>query len=267
MATYAMGDIQGCYDTLQKLLHHIGFNATSDRVWLVGDLVNRGPKSLEVLRWARALGDRATCVLGNHDLHLLATAAGARKSKRDTFAKVLDALDCDELLQWLRFQPLVHQQGNHLMVHAGLHPAWNFAQSNTLAREVEDVLRSDHWAKKIGAITRPPPPVWTDQLTGDARLRAIAAVLVRIRTCTASGAINNDFAGPPRDAPPGYLPWFEVPERRSQQGFIIFGHWSALGLQITKQYAALDTGCVWGNQLTALRLDDQRVFQVDAVDG
>lgn len=267
MATYAIGDVQGCFDSLQLLLERIAFDPGRDRLWLAGDLVNRGPKSLQVLRWARSLGDRVTVVLGNHDLHLLLRAAGAaRKKKRDTLAKVLNAHDRVELIDWLRHQPLLHVEDDLVMVHAGLHPSWSVPDAVALADEVCAVLRGDDWQTRIADIPAIPPPAWADDLAPVDRLRAVASVLLRLRACTAEGRLCHDFAGPPGDAPPPCTPWFRIPGARWRDHRVLFGHWSALGLYRDPHCTCLDTGCVWNGQLTALRLEDDQIFQVPSAE-
>lgn len=266
MPTYAIGDVQGCYDTLLALTETIGLS-DQDRLWFVGDLVNRGPKSAEVLRWIRGLGHRAQVVLGNHDLHLLAAAAGHRKLKRrDTLGSVLDADDRDDLIDWLRMQPLLHREGDHVMVHAGIHPQWTIAQAAGLAAEVERVLRSDDWHELFAKVRPSSARPWSDEHEGWDRLASILSVLVRIRTCHEDGSLCEDFVGAPQQAPKGCVPWFELPAKRSSSTCVVFGHWSTLGLRIRADHIGLDTGCVWGEKLTAVRLDDWVVFQQDACD-
>lgn len=263
MATYAIGDVQGCFDSLEALLEEIDFDAARDRLWFAGDLVNRGPKSLETLRWVRGLGDRAVVVLGNHDLNLLAVAAGERKTKpRDTMAPILAADDRDELLAWLRTRPLAHREGAWLMVHAGLHPSWDAATCVAEARRVEATLADGTWIEAWRAHLE-APPIWRPDLGGPERAAAAMAVLVGIRTVRADGSLENRFAGPPAEAPPGATAWFRA--GRSDPGAsVLFGHWAALGLHLGPHHIGLDTGCVWGGHLTALRLEDRAVFQVSA---
>jgi bis(5'-nucleosyl)-tetraphosphatase (symmetrical) len=265
VATYAIGDIQGCYDSLQRLLDCIEFDPTRDRLWLVGDLVNRGPKSLEVLRWARALGDRVVAVLGNHDLYLLLRAAGATKKKSlDTLDPVLAARDRDQLIDWLRRLPFVHREHGFTLVHAGLHPAWTSAEAMSLGNEVQTLLRAADWQKRIGHLQCNRPPVWHPHLFGFERLQAITSVFVRLRACTPDGRMVYKFSGPPQQAPRGHLPWYAVADARWRGERVIFGHWSALGLYRDAACVGLDTACVWGGALTAMRLDDGRVVQVPA---
>jgi len=262
MATYAIGDVQGCRDALDALLGEIGFSPARDTLWFVGDLVNRGAQSAEVLRFVRSLGDRAVVVHGNHDLHLLAFAAGHAKARADdTFDDVLAAPDRDELLDWLRARPMIHVDGGYAMVHAGLLPAWSIDQARSLAAEVEAALRGpghrDFFAQLYGS----KPDAWRDDLRGADRLRVIVNAMTRMRFCTAAGVMDFRVKGEIEKALPGYLPWFDVPGRSSRGTPIICGHWSALGLRVTPDLLALDTGCVWGGHLTAIRLEDRRVYQ------
>jgi len=262
VATYAIGDVQGCFEPLQRLLQRIAFDPDRDRLWLAGDLVNRGPGSLEVLRWARGLGPRLTAVLGNHDLHLLSAALGARPPKpRDTLEPVLSAPDRDELLAWVRGLPLLHREGDRVMVHAGLLPAWSVAEAEELAREAEAAIRGPGLADLLAGLGD-APSAWSPDLPPAARVRLTIVALTRLRTCTADGVIEPEFSGPPDGAPPGRLPWFEVPGRRSADATVVFGHWAALGLHRAPGVVGLDSGCVWGGALTAVRLEDEAVFQV-----
>lgn len=265
MAIYAIGDIQGCFDSLSRLLEACRFDPAADRLWLVGDLVNRGPKSLETLRFIRNLGDSALTVLGNHDLYLLMVAEkGARyRGKDDTIQPILEAPDRDELLDWLRRQPLCHTEGGYCLVHAGLLPQWTAAQARQLAREVEAVLQGPAYSEFMGQLWGSEPAAWSDDLTGWTRLRVIVNAMTRMRFCTPEGVMDFHSKGEVADAPPGYLPWFEVPGRRSADTVLVAGHWSALGLKLLPNLLALDSGCLWGGHLTALRLEDRQVFQVD----
>lgn len=266
MATYAIGDVHGCFDTLQALLRRIGHDPRQDRLWMVGDLVNRGPKSLAVLRWAAELGDgRLVCVLGNHDLHLLSRAEGLSKPKRkDTLAEVFDAPDRDDLLAWLRTRPLVHREGGHVLVHAGLFPDWTPGRAEELARETEARLRKREDRKLLASIDVKIEERWKEGLHLEDRTRVALAGFAKLRTVRADGRLCADFSGPPREAPRGCVPWYSAPGRRSAEATVIFGHWAALGLHLEKGVAGLDSGCVWGEALTALRVDDGRIFQVPA---
>lgn len=263
MSIYAIGDIQGCHEELQRLLETIHFDPAQDALWFVGDLVNRGPGSLEVLRLVKSLGDRAVTVLGNHDLHLLAVAEGIGKlHSSDTLDGILNAPDRDELLHWLRHQRLLHAEGGHVLVHAGLLPQWTVAQAQALAREVESALRSDDYAVFLEKMYGNTPHGWDDGLEGYKRLRVIVNAFTRLRICTPQGEMEFRFKGEVENIPPGYLPWFEVPQRCSRDATVIFGHWSALGLKVEPGVVALDTGCLWGGPMTAIRLEDHRLFQV-----
>lgn len=263
MATYAVGDIQGCYEELQQLLEQIRFDPAQDKLWFVGDLVNRGPGSLEVLRLVKSLGDSAITVLGNHDLHLLAVAEGIGELHHsDTLGEILHAPDRDGLLHWLRHQRLLYAQGEHVLVHAGLLPQWSVTQAQDLAREVERALRSDDYAVFLARMYGNVPHSWSDDLDGYKRLRVIVNAFTRLRICTAQGEMEFKFKGEVERMPEGYLPWFEVPGRKSADATVLFGHWSALGLMVRGNAIALDTGCLWGGPMTAIRLEDRKLFQV-----
>jgi bis(5'-nucleosyl)-tetraphosphatase (symmetrical) len=268
MATYAIGDVHGCFQALQRLLRKVAYDPRQDRLWFVGDLVNRGPHSLEVLRWAVERDDRIVAVLGNHDLHLLARAAGvAEVKKRDSLEAVLAAPDRDDLLAWLRGRPLVHREGELLLVHAGLFPSWTPAEAERLAREVEERLRGEKGAKLLAAVDQRVAERWKESLSGQERARVALAGCARLRTLDAEERMCADFSGPPMLAPKGCLPWYSVPGRQSAGATVIFGHWAALGLKVGDGVACLDTGCAWGRELTALRLDDWRIFQEPAGEG
>jgi bis(5'-nucleosyl)-tetraphosphatase (symmetrical) len=263
MATYAIGDVHGCFETLQRLLRRIQYDRRLDRLWLVGDLVNRGPRSLDVLRWAVAEEDRSVVVLGNHDLHLLGLNWGISSLKRrDTLDELLAAPDRDDLLEWLRRRPLFHREDGHALVHAGLFPSWSLEKAQRLAREVEAWLQGDRAAELVEAVDRKAPERWKGGLEGLERVRIALAGFARLRTIDEDGRMCAEFSGPPREAPKGCVPWFAVAGRKSAgEGRIVFGHWAALGLWRHGGVDALDTGCAWGRALTALRLDDGEVFQ------
>jgi len=262
MATYAIGDIQGCYGPLRRLLDLCRFNPRHDRLWLVGDLVNRGPHSLAVLRFVKSLGSRAVTVLGNHDLTLLIVAAGHRKpSPDDTFNPILRAPDRDELLHWLRHRKMMHVERGFAMVHAGLLPQWTIVKALKLAREVETELRGDDHEKFLRKLYGNKPNRWDDDLQGIKRMRVIVNAMTRMRICTLAGRMEFAHKGKPFHLPIGYVPWFSVPQRKNRGTTILCGHWSALGLFANANVIALDTGCLWGGELTALRLEDQRLFQ------
>ncbi|WP_239190333.1 symmetrical bis(5'-nucleosyl)-tetraphosphatase [Candidatus Nitrotoga sp. HW29] len=266
MATYAIGDIQGCYTELLRLLEQICFDPAIDRLWLVGDLVNRGPDSANVLRLIKSLGDAAITVLGNHDLHLLAVAEGAAKLHRyDTLHDILDAPDRNELLAWLRVQRLLYVEGDFVLVHAGLLPGWTVTQAQQLVHEVEAVLAGKHYHDFLVQMYGNHPDHWKDDLSGYKRLRVITNACTRIRVCTVRGEMEFKFKDEVHNIPEGYMPWFDVPGRASANATIVFGHWSALGLKVTPQIIALDTGCLWGGVLSAIRLEDRKLFQVPCV--
>ena len=265
MATYAIGDLQGCYDPLRRLLDYISFDPAIDRVWFVGDLVNRGPASLEVLRFVKSLGAAATVVLGNHDLHLVMQAEGYGKASReDTLDEVLGAADRDELLAWLRAQPLFHVEGNWAMVHAGLLPGWTVAQAQALSDEASAALTAADYREFLAHMWGSEPAAWRDDLAGWDRLRVVVNAMTRMRYVTSAGAMEFRAAGakaPPERGPPGCLPWFAAPGRASADHAIVCGHWSALGFHQEPNLLALDTGCLWGGALTAVRLEDRRVLR------
>ncbi len=267
MARYAIGDIQGCKASLDRLLSLISFSPGRDQLWLVGDLVNRGPRSLDVLRWAIEHSDSITCVLGNHDLHLLSRVAGAAsEKKRDTLDDVLKAPDLERIVDWLRTRPLFHVDGKLAMVHAGLHPQWDIATAQAVAADVSRELRGPGWRAMLASLGSSTPPRWNPKLGGGDRMRAVLAYLTRARALHADGRIEPHFDDHPSKAPAGVTPWFAMPERAWATHTVVFGHWAALGLDIGAQHVALDTGCVWGKSLTAYRLDDRMVFQAKAVE-
>jgi bis(5'-nucleosyl)-tetraphosphatase (symmetrical) len=255
---YAIGDLQGCDRELRALLALVKFSPDRDRLWFVGDLVNRGPGSLATLRLARTLADNAVVVLGNHDLHLLALAHGAHRRRRsDTLDEVLAAPDRDALLEWLISRPLAHAEGDDLMVHAGVVPQWSVALTLSLAREVGAALRRDPRAL-FDHMYGNEPDRWDARLTGMARLRFAINVLTRLRVCTADGRVDLTMKGEPPPPPSPLRPWFEHAHRASRDARVIFGHWSALGLMRRRGVIGLDTGCVWGGALTAVDLDSER---------
>ena len=266
MATYAVGDIQGCCTELQQLLREVQFDPLIDHLWLVGDLVNRGPDSLGVLRLVKSLGEAAITVLGNHDLHLLAVAEGVAELHRsDTFDEILSAPDREELIFWLRQQRLLHTAGNLVLVHAGLLPGWTVAQALRLAHEVETALRGADYQQFLRHMYGNHPDCWSDDLVDYQRLRVITNAFTRMRICTLRGEMEFKFKGEVQDVQGGYLPWFEVPGRASAEATVVCGHWSALGLKVTPGVIALDTGCLWGGALSAVRLEDRKVYQVECV--
>lgn len=261
--TYVIGDIQGCCDQLEQLLEKIDAIAPQARILFAGDLVNRGPKSLATLRLVKNLGARADTVLGNHDLHLLAVAYGIRAAHRsDTIDAILQAPDRDELLDWLRQRPLAIFEQAHLLVHAGLFPQWTIQQTMALAQEVQAILRGPDWLDFLRQMYGNTPARWSDALRGAERWRCIINGLTRMRFCSADGLMdfnNKDGMG---DPPDGFLPWFDVPDRKSTGCTVVFGHWSTLGLVLRPDLISLDTGCVWGGKLSAVSLQDNSVIQV-----
>lgn len=260
---WAIGDIQGCCHSLEKLLAQPDLQADPHaEIWFAGDLINRGPDSLGSLRLIKSLGDRARCVLGNHDVHFLAVLAKARKQgKHDTFSELLNAPDLPELVEWLRHQPLALYDHGHLMVHAGVQPEWSAEQTCLYAKEVEAVLQSSDWQTQIGSLFGNEPDTWHDSLTDTKRLRAIINTLTRMRMCRPDGSMDFKYKDAP-DPDSGMLPWFELPNRACTHTPIIFGHWSTLGFFQQATLVSLDSGCVWGRQLSALRLHDRKLVQV-----
>ena len=270
MAVYAIGDLQGCYDELVDLLNEINFNDNQDRLWFTGDLVNRGPKSLACLRFVKSLGDKAISVLGNHDLHLLAVNNNEKhKRHKDTFDEILLASDCDELLEWLINQPLIHYDKDLdiVLVHAGLAPDWNLEQVLVLAELVSGVLRNPEQENFLDQMYGNKPDQWSNELGDYDRLRFVINCLTRLRYCTKDGRLVLDEKGPPGSQKEKAIPWFTLPTRKTSDKNIIFGHWSTVTLGNIKDFSEfnvipLDTGCLWGGRLTALRLDDMRLFSV-----
>ncbi len=263
MAHYAIGDIQGCHAEFCQMLDLIGFSKANDRLWLVGDLVNRGPDSLAVLREVKALGSAVTTVLGNHDFHLLTIAAGHRRPHRDdTLHEVLEAPDRDELVDWLRRRPLVVTEDDMLLVHAGLLPGWTPSAARLLSREVEVRLASDDAGRFLGVLYGDEPRTWSDALDGDDRLRAIVNACTRMRFCTGDGTMEFREKRGRQHAPEGFRPWFMHESRRSARALVVCGHWSTLELELAPNLLMLDSGCLWGGTLTAVRLPDRRVYQV-----
>jgi bis(5'-nucleosyl)-tetraphosphatase (symmetrical) len=259
-----VGDVQGCDDSLQRLL---ATAPAADRLLFLGDLVNRGPQSLAALRRVRGFGERAITVLGNHDLHLLAVAEGhAVLRQSDTLQETLSAPDRAELVAWLRQRPLMHAEGGYAMVHAGLLPSWTVARALELAREVEQALRAPGYRSLLARMYGNEPDRWSERLTGYARLRVIVNAMTRMRVCTREGTMQLRYKGDSAMLPTGVLPWFAVPQRASSGTPIIFGHWSALGLVLEPDVIGLDTGCLWGRKLSALRLEDGQLFQLSCRD-
>jgi len=263
MGVYAIGDVQGCADALYALLECIGFTAEADELWFTGDLVNRGPASAEVLRFVMGLRHRAHVVLGNHDLHLLALAAGkGQRHRQDTLEDVLRAPDCAQLLTWLRTRPLLHHDA-HLgftLVHAGLLPSWDLAQAQGLAREAEAAIRQSEDGSFFDHMYGNQPDRWDENLRGWERLRVVVNALTRLRYCDSTGRMDLRHKGAPGTQPAGLVPWFEVAGRANRDVRILFGHWSTLGLWQGQGVIGLDSGCLWGGKLSAVRLDGEAIF-------
>ena len=267
MATYAIGDVQGCYDQLMRLLDRCGYDEHRDRLWFVGDLVNRGPQSLATVRFVKALAERAITVLGNHDLSLLVVAAGAHEGHAsDTFGDILAAPDRDELLDWLRRQKMMHAERGYAMVHAGLLPQWSIERALELAAEAEAALRGPALAELLHNLYGNHPVRWSDELTGYDRLRIIVNAMTRMRLVARDGTLQFGHKLGLDTAPLGYFPWYDAPDRASGDTPVIFGHWAAHGLLVRGDVVCLDSGCVWGRELSALRLDDRTLIQCDCAE-
>jgi bis(5'-nucleosyl)-tetraphosphatase (symmetrical) len=266
VATYAIGDVQGCFDPLQRLLEDIHFDPAQDHLWFCGDLVNRGPDSAKTLRLIKQLSANISVVLGNHDFHLLAIAHGnLKKSSESTFHDILVAPDREELLNWLRQQPLVHYdpQLNYVLCHAGIYPLWTLETALACAREVEDVLRSDQFPWLMDHLYGNEPSLWDPTIVGIDRLRFIINSFTRMRYCYSNGALNLKNKGPLRDPHPNMIPWFDLQERIELSPKLLFGHWASLECNVdVPKIFALDSGCVWGSSLTAFRLEDEVRFSV-----
>lgn len=257
MAVYAIGDIQGCYDPLLRLLDLINFDEKQDQLWFAGDLVNRGPKSLETLRFVKSLGESAVTVLGNHDLHLLAAAcAPLSQNTKSALNQVLLAPDRDELIAWLRYRPLLHYDGQFCLVHAGIPPQWNFAQAKKMATATEKELQGDDYAYVLRSMYGDKPSLWSSNLRGMPRLRFTINSFTRMRYCDKAGRLDFEHNGSPGSQPKSLMPWFKVPGRKNVDIRIIFGHWSSLGYYEGDNCYAIDTGCLWGGQLTAIKLGE-----------
>lgn len=260
MAVYAIGDLQGCYDQFRQLLDKIKFDRKKDTLWLTGDLVNRGPKSLKTLRYVKKLGSAAVTVLGNHDLHLLSVYNKQHDPKNNPdLANILKASDSADLINWLRQQPLLHydQKLNTALVHAGLAPQWSIVEALKCAHEIEMVLRRDDYKLFLPAMYGNQPNQWSNELEGSERLRFIVNAFTRMRFCDQKGKLTFTEKNNPTKAPAHLMPWFEVPKRKNRDVRIIFGHWSTLGYLESDNLIAIDTGCVWGGHLTAVRVDKQ----------
>ncbi|MEQ1531484.1 MAG: symmetrical bis(5'-nucleosyl)-tetraphosphatase [Methylococcales bacterium] len=265
MAIYAIGDIQGCFDDLLRLLDHIAFDEQSDQLWFAGDLVNRGPKSLETLRFVKSLGSAAITVLGNHDLHLLvASCAPKIANKKDSLLPILEALDREELIDWLRFRPLFHYNADFCLVHAGLPPQWDFKKTKKMAVLVEKALQGPDYQAFLKQLYGNKPNLWSSDLKGVDKLRFIVNCFTRMRYCDVNGRLDFDNTGPVGSQPKALIPWFDLPKRKNADMRIIFGHWSSLGYYQKANCYGIDTGCLWGGQLTAIKLGEHvERFSVD----
>ena len=260
MSIYAIGDIQGCFDDLMRLLDKIEFDENSDQLWFVGDFVNRGEKSLETLRFVKNLGSAAVTVLGNHDIHLLVTANfPERIKKKDTMHAIFAAPDCDELLDWLRHKPLFHYENGFGLLHAGLPPQWDLLQTIVMARLAEQALRANDYKNLLAQLYGNSPDLWTGELTGIEQIRFIINCFTRMRFCDKNGRLDFENSGELGSQSSNLKPWFELPQRKTYDTKLIFGHWSALGFHVSQNCYAIDTGCVWGRELTALQLDSDGV--------
>jgi bis(5'-nucleosyl)-tetraphosphatase (symmetrical) len=267
MATYAIGDIQGCYRTLKRLLKRIAFHPQNDRILLVGDLVNRGPNSLDVLRWASGLGERVISVLGNHDIHLIAMAKGVSEIRRTKILdQVLRARDSDKLIKWLRKRPIMYREHQFILVHAGILPAWTISEAEHEARKLEELIQGNTCATFLKFCYRSQSHIWHSELSGLEKSAVALNAFTRMRMCKSPNEMEFAFAGKPSDAPEGLTPWFQVKGRHEHGRVIIFGHWAALGLRVLPHTIALDSGCVWGQYLTAYRIDDGAIFIEPSLD-
>lgn len=264
MSIWAIGDVQGCNKSLQKLLSHTDIvNDKNARFWFCGDLINRGPDNTGVLDTIMALEKKAITVLGNHDLHFLGMVAGLRKPGRlDTLKDILESPKLNQYVNWLRSQPLAYNQGNYLLVHAGVLPEWSVQQTLELSKQVEHRLQSDNWQEQIKNMYGNAPSQWRKGFSSDEEFRITVNALTRMRMLCADGSLDFDYKGEPT-ATADFMPWFDIPNRKASDHTIVFGHWSALGLYLKPNLIGLDTGCIWGKQLTAVRLQDRKVIQVN----
>lgn len=273
MATYVIGDVHGSYQTLMALLQLVGYRSSADKVWLVGDLVNNGPASTKIVRWAMQNEDHVTCVLGNHDLHMLAVAAGVRAARpaKDTFLDVIRAPDAEQLIDWMRRRPLLHVQegprGPDVMVHAGLLPEWDLPTAQRAALMVTELLGDpERWRELLASMYGNEPTRWADAHDDVARRRVAVNALTRIRMCRRDGSMELRYKGELVEHPPELIPWFRHPDRKIRDGRLFFGHWSAIGYMHEHNIYALDSGCTWGKKLTAYCLEDDRIAQITARD-
>lgn len=266
---WMIGDVQGCCDPLESLLNHPEIAQEENcQFWFAGDIVNRGPSSLKTMRRIMSLDHRSVTVLGNHDMHLLAMAAGIKSpNKHDTLLEVLTAPDAGDLIDWLRHRPLAHFEQDHLMVHAGVLPKWDVAKTLSLAKEIQDALRGKNWQKVFQKMYGDEPVFWKDDHSGGKRLRVIINTLTRLRMCTPKGHMALNIKSSPENHHGQLIPWFDLPHRATQDVTVVFGHWSTLGLKLEPNVICLDTGCVWGGHLTAVRLQDRHLIQIPCHQG
>ncbi len=266
MAIYAIGDVQGCFDELVALLDKISFDKSKDSLWLTGDLINRGPNSLETLRYIKNLGDSTNSVLGNHDLHILAMALTPDKNNKskninNDIKRLLDAPDCDELLTWLRMRPLIHHDitNNFVITHAGIYPQWTLDQAISTAHATETMIQSDDFITFLDEMYGNKPTLWNEDLSGTEKKRFAINAFTRMRFCDKDYNLLFDYKRDLKNKPAGYIPWYDLPRKTPQNTTIVFGHWSALGLMHTNNILSLDTGCLWGGDLTAAQLDGPEI--------
>ncbi len=264
MATYAIGDIHGCYDSLCRLLEKINYHESTDKLWFTGDLINRGPKSLKTLRFVKSLGDRAVTVIGNHDIHLLSLYYGVRKlrDKDSTLFKTLEAQDSDELIHWLQSLPVIHIHHKTIMVHAGIHPNWSLKTLHTLKDEIESKLRSVASKDNLASLYGDTEGSWKNARHSPQRLRYALNCLTRMRYCETDASPEYEYSVPPGKQPSHLTPWFEFDNKNLSGYTVIFGHWASAGYRQHNKFYALDSGCAWGNSLTALRVEDKEVFSI-----
>ena len=256
MSIYAIGDVQGCFDELQALLDLIAFNPNNDQLWFAGDLINRGEQSLETLRFVKQLGSSAVTVLGNHDIHLLMSANfPERIKKKDTLQRILNAPDCEELVDWLRQQPLFHYEHDIGLLHAGVPAQWDLTQTQHMAAIAQTALRADDYRNTLSGLYNNQPDIWSENLSEMAQLRFIVNAFTRMRYCTKEGQLDFHYSGELGSQPLHLVPWFDVPHRKIAATKLIFGHWAALGYYAKNNCYCIDTGCIWGRELSALRLD------------
>jgi len=263
MTVYAIGDIQGCYKELRQLLKKIAFSSDKDQLWFVGDLVNRGPDSLAVLRFIKDLAENAISVLGNHDLHMLGVLTGVEKPrKKDTFEEIIHAKDRDSIIDWVRSRPLVYieEESKHILVHAGIYPNWSIVEAKAYAAEMEAVLQSDHYLDFINNMYGSEPSVWSNTLEGWDRLRFITNSFTRMRYCTVNAELDMKHKGPPGTQPNNLMPWYKIRNKELRSYRVLMGHWSTLGNVNDPQLITLDTGCLWGGSLTAYALEEPPRF-------